>query len=623
MKNKSLLLSALILTFSLAACGKSENPSNSGISQATFMNNGECSYAVLLPENADNILSYAANEFVARIEDASEVTLPIRTEVKAGERYISLGKTSLFLTTFQKVDLSALKDTQSAYYRDYLDGNIYLVSSDEFAGYGVLYGVYDLLNELCGYEYYASDEIYVDQTRDMSFYERKNDFVFPSFDSRSVSTYSLIVNGEYRQRMRNIMPGAVDSPWNQATWGHGTIGYFLPYTTYGVEHPDWYMNSNSNPNSNQLCLSAGQEMEDEIFKKFQQFLTEDKTSSYFMFAQQDISHGCECEKCKAALADWAMNYQGQQVDFMNRMIDRVDAWLSENQPGREVYYVVYGYQYTYQPPIVEEKGTYRYFSNRVIPNEKIRFMVAPVEGNYSYPYDAPVNNELLQGLKKWDFYAKNRYMIYMYDCNFKYYFVNFNNFGSLKRNMEIAREQGSYYYFTNACSDAASGCFNELRTYVESRLGWDLSLDPDELTRDFFTHYYKVASTPLYAIFEMIRDQYAVYDNLITKPSSNNIYANILSKELWPYESVRRMEMYINEAFAAIAPYEESDPALYRTLSLRIYKEYLSVVYLKVKLYRSYLSDEEVMRLRTIWETYTTLFGMTKEAEGYDNIDIF
>ncbi len=611
------------LALSLSSCGGASSTEES-VAERVFMKNGYCTYSVLLGENYQELEYYAANEFVNRIKEASGILLNIVNEPSSFEgNYISLGRTSAWTNTFKDVDLSSLEDTQSAYYRTYKDGNIYIISSDDFQGAGTLYGVYDLLEELCDYEYFASDEVYVAQTNDMSFKEVTNRFLFPSFDSCSVSTYQLLVNKEYTRRMRNIMPGGT-SEWNHATWGHGQISYYVPYSQYGLSHPDWYASGNSNPNSNQLCLMAGEELEDVVVAKFAEFLSADLSAQYFCFMQQDVNTGCTCSKCQEAIDTWAMNYQGIQVRFMNRIIPRVEEWIAENQPGRSIYYVVYGYQHTYEPPVVsDEKGGYKYYSEDVIPNEKIRFMVAPIDGNYTYTFNDPINSDLLAELKKWKTYASNHYIIYFYDCNFKFYFINFNNFGSFRTNLEVARDNGAYYYLTNGASDSGSGCFNELRTYVESRLTWDLTRSPEELTELFFEHYYKDAKEPLMDIFNRVRDQYAVFDTLIRRPTARNIYADLLSEDLWPYESVRQMELQIKKAFENIEHYRSENASLYQTLSNRIYKEYLTVIYLKVKLYKSYCSDGELENLQTIWETYTKMFGMTKEAESYNSVDIF
>ena len=52
-------------------------------------------------------------------------------------------------------------------------------------------------------------------------------------------------------------------------------------------------------------------------------------------------------------------------------------------------------------------------------------------------------------------------------------------------------------------------------------------------------------------------------------------------------------------------------------------KEYLSVIYLKMKLYRSNYSEAEVNEMIETFEYYIQKFGITKQGEGFDIAGIF
>jgi hypothetical protein len=83
------------------------------------------------------------------------------------------------------------------------------------------------------------------------------------------------------------------------------------------------------------------------------------------------------------------------------------------------------------------------------------------------------------------------------------------------------------------------------------------------------------------------------------------------------------MDATIQSALAAIAPVEERDFARYQVLKNRIMKEYLSVIYLKIILYRTNYSDSEVNQMLEDWTFYTQLFGITKVGEGVDIEGVF
>ena len=79
----------------------------------------------------------------------------------------------------------------------------------------------------------------------------------------------------------------------------------------------------------------------------------------------------------------------------------------------------------------------------------------------------------------------------------------------------------------------------------------------------------------------------------------------------------------IKEAMAIIEPLKQTDLSLYETLSDRVMKEYLSVIYLKIKLYRNLYSEAEVNEMIETFEYYIQKFEITKQGEGFDINGIF
>ena len=77
------------------------------------------------------------------MKQATHCVIPSITEkeVKKNYNYISLGDTTQFKAAFPDFDYSKIDGTQSAYFISTKDNNIYIVSSDDFNGYGVLYGI--------------------------------------------------------------------------------------------------------------------------------------------------------------------------------------------------------------------------------------------------------------------------------------------------------------------------------------------------------------------------------------------------------------------------------------------------------------------------------------------------
>ena len=71
-----------------------------------------------------------------------------------------------------------------------------------------------------------------------------------------------------------------------------------------------------------------------------------------------------------------------------------------------------------------------------------------------------------------------------------------------------------------------------------------------------------------------------------------------------------------------IDDHRENNPDLYNMLKARIMREYLSVIYLKISLWKAYLTEDEKAEMKEIFKTYTGYFSITRINEGANVIDV-
>ena len=145
--------------------------------------------------------------------------------------------------------------------------------------------------------------------------------------------------------------------------------------------------------------------------------------------------------------------------------------------------------------------------------------------------------------------------------------------------------------------------FDELRGFVESNLMWDLDLNYEDLVDEFMTNYYKDASSYMHEIYTDIRDQYAYFQGAL-EPSSGGIYGQITNAKLFPAAFVRRLDAHYTNAVKAIEGLKETDAKTYQKVYDRIMKEYLSLIYIKMSLYRSYYTTEQINEMHDIFDYY-------------------
>ncbi|MBQ3019737.1 MAG: DUF4838 domain-containing protein [Clostridia bacterium] len=634
----SALCTALLLT-SFAGCGgsknKSDNETNTEVTPpiATVQNeylyqDGVSEYSVLIPNDANYYEDFAARELAENLERSTGNRIPIVTDktLKNANRVISLGHTKLW---DQKVNvtLSDREIMEGGYYVQTVEKNIYISTPDSASGGGVLYGVYDFLKDTIGYEFYAADEIQYQEKKEIPLIDYAGTTVNPTFEMRMLPNADLRDNSDTVRRYRMISP---NSEFGLIAWGHGQASQYIHPDaqctcgtsscgngiTYRQHHPDWFTKGDV-----QLCWTGGELLEEVAANRFIDYFQQHPDAQYFMFGQEDNRAACECDRCQAAIAEYGGNAAGLQVAFVNKIIERTTAWLEENQPGRRVKYIIYAYYATEEAPVKKnEKGEIVPYSEKVVPADDLYVFYTPIGANFAFQIDSPQNADTYKNLSDWSVIADGQLIMYLYDINFRNYLINFNNFGTVKGMYELCNELGVTCISSQA-ADSYTACFQEMRAYVESSLMWNVNQSYDDLVRKFMKAYFKDAADYIYEFYQITRDRYAYYQNAVDI-SSGGIYGDVNSAELWSQSVVEKMDAVFKKAEASIEKYKESDPMLYEKLMIRIKKEYLSPLYLKITLYRSSYSSEEMAEMRDEFKYYATMFKLSESQEGSDFGDL-
>lgn len=646
MKRKLSFVLAVIMLASclLCACGEKEQTVSGyakKLDDKFFVNNGASEYVLVLPEEPMEMETFAAEEFTDNLERAAGYTIETVSEgnVPAGKKYVSLGNTQQFKSAFSGEDLSALDGTFSSYFISSKDDNIYIISSDDYTGYGVLYGVYDLMYDLIGYTYYHDTEIAVTKSSTVNLWSYEKHIVEADFDMRSHSTAYIYGHHEHNVRLRyiNFSRGI---EWDHTTGGHSQIPMFVsPIDTdengksYGRTHPEWFYDPTAETvtlNNNQLCWTAGGDPEslDELQSIFAEKLIEyiqiNPEATFFMLGQMDTEFVCQCDGCLEAMKEWGGTSCGLQIAFVNGIIEKTEVLLDEIMPEKEILYPIYAYKPTVAAPVKkDENGNYIPYSDRVIPHEKLRVFFAPIRQNFAHAFDSPVNADSYVNLQGWDAVCdKDQLITYIYDLNVSYYFANFYNYTTLASMYTDLKEAGVSYLVSQGVSDANTLCFDELRAYCISRLMWDTELNFNELAADFIDNYYKDGADAMQELFDLITDRYA-YVAAIQNPGIGTVSAVLYDSEIYTRSFINQMDRCIFDAMDAIEHLRETDAEQYELLKARIMKEYLSNIYLKINLYKDNYSDSEIAEMEQIWDEYILYWDLKKGGEGQNLTDIF
>ena len=624
----TLLLCATLL-FSICACGETDDnesaPRYEVVAGEYLYKDGVSEYSILVRDDANYYENFAAMELSQNLAQATGGNVSIVTEkqLKNKNRVISLGHTKLWDEKV-KVELSKEDIIDSGYYMTTVENNVYISCPDFTSSSGVLYGVYDFLHDIVDYEFFAVNETYLRKTNEIPLVRYSGLIVNPSFEMRQLRNADLRDDSITVMRYRMVYPSPT---FGMATWGHGQLSQYVrpndlctcgkpgcdKNKTHLENHPDWF--SNIGTDKEQLCWTGGEWLERETANKFGEYFKQYPDAEYFMFGQEDNVSSCDCDRCEKAKLEYAMNPAGLQVAFMNNVIKLANEDLAKKEPGRKVKYVIYAYYGCRNAPVkVDANGNTVAYSEKVKPCKDLYIFYTPIETNFAFQINSNYNADIRRDMENWSAIADGQIIMYLYDINFRNYFINFNNFGTVKGMYEECKELG-VACMTSQAADSYTCCFQEMRSYVESSLMWDLSQSYDDLVRKFMKHYYKDAADYIYEYYNILRDRYAYYQNVVD-PNSGGIYGLLDSSDLWSQPIVEKMDVLFDKALASIKKYKEEDPEFYLMMENRIMKERLTPLYIKITVLASYYDSYEIAQFKETIKHYVNVFKLAESKEG-------
>ncbi|MCQ3035231.1 MAG: DUF4838 domain-containing protein [Bacilli bacterium] len=648
MRKVKKLISSIILGLTsitlLAGCGNKDegpiyNPETKEIpqSQYYFVNNGVTEYEILYPaSDKTSYMSYAITELRTFFEKATGTAINAINDndlVNPHGYYISLGNTTLFKE-------SGITPTQELGYSGYgikmIDKVVYIYCGDLHKNEGVLNGVYRLLNDAFKFEVFASDEIYVEPTHTRKLFKYDEEFL-PTFDIRELAFNGLFTDSDYLKRMRQITRFGDTKEWFPNFYAHSQINMLLKREKYEAEHPEWYLPIMSrygnlhwglgityNESTGELEFSAAaDEIRDAMAFEVIEVLKKYTEQTIITIGEEDEPQFCSCDNCKYLMEKVAGYQSGLQIIFVNRVIEKVEEWIAEECPGREMQYVIFAYHgATITPPIRKNaNGQYEALSKYVWPHEKMYIEYAPISAAYDHSFYDYQNASYKEYITGWNFLAPNRITLWTYNTNFSNYFINFNDFSVFEANVRFFAENGVGYYFGQGNHNAKAPTLQEMRVFVESNLIYDVDKESyDSLARRFMKHYYKEAGDDLYRYMDLLRENYAHYQ-AAEKDVYGSIYSSICNTDLYPESFVAKLKGCLDDALAHIAGLITTNPDQYELLKNRIMAQYCSVYFIILKLHKSMYTDEQIAYFKENLYKYAEMFKFdhANEAGAFDN----
>ena len=360
---------------------------------------------------------------------------------------------------------------------------------------GILYAVYQFLEELVGIRFLTADHTYIPDASALQIpcgsytysppfsfrwsYYRENSEAPEFAAKRKVNTVTDAENlgGKTQQQLINHSFHAL-----------------VPYGTYGESHPEYYAlvdgerDTNTHGGGPQLCVTNPEVIEIAAESAIQQ-LTERPGATNISVSQADTAAYCRCETCET-LNEAEDSPMGSQLTFVNAVAERIEKAHPHVKVGTLAYW------YTRKPP------------KTVIPRPNVQIQLCSIECCTLHAIDNPdceQNQAFCQDTNEWGQICDDIW-IWNYNTNFRRYDLPFPNLRSIAPNVRYFLRNNAKGVFMQANGNGLTGEFSDLRNYLISHLIWNPHLDADELLNEFVNLHYETAAPPILEYINFLHD---------------------------------------------------------------------------------------------------------------------
>ena len=442
-------------------------------------------WCITVPDDATASEQYAAEEFQKWFNQATRLTLSgatIEKNAAPDNGRITIGA----LATLGDEDIQITVESG----RVQIQGGL---------PRGVLYAVYQFLEELVGIRFLTAEHTHIPDASALKIpcgsYTYSPPFSFrwsyyrensenPAFAAkRKVNTVTDAKNlgGKTQQQLINHSFHAL-----------------VPYGTYGESHPEYYAlvegkrDTNTHGGGPQLCVTNPEVIEVAAASAIQQ-LTDRPEATNISVSQADTAAYCRCETCEV-LNEAEDSPMGSNLTFVNAVAERIEKVHPHVKVGTLAYW------YTRKPP------------KTVTPRHNVQIQLCSIECCTLHAIDNPdceQNQAFCQDTNEWGKICDDIW-IWNYNTNFRSYDLPFPNLRSIAPNVRYFLRNNAKGVFMQANGNGLTGEFSDLRNYLISHLIWNPHLDGEALLNEFVNLHYEAAAPAILEYITFLHDNVAL-----------------------------------------------------------------------------------------------------------------
>lgn len=360
---------------------------------------------------------------------------------------------------------------------------------------GILYAVYQFLEEFIGIRYLTSDNTFVPDKTEIKIpcgnYTYNPPFSFrwsyyrensnsPDFAAkRKVNTVTDAENlgGKTQQNLINH-----------------SFHFLVPFSSYGEDHPEYYAlhdgsrDTETHGGGPQLCVTNPEVVEIAANTAIQH-LTDNPNIANISVSQADTARYCRCDRCEE-LNTAEGTPMGSQLTFVNAVAERIESKHPNVKVGTLAYW------YTRQAP------------KTVRPRQNVQIQLCSIECCTLHAIDNPdceKNQAFCSDTNDWGKIC-NDIWIWNYNTNFRCYDLPHPNLRCIGPNVRYFLQNNAKGVFMQANGNGLTGEFSDLRNYVISHLIWNPHLNEQDILREFVELHYQIASSAILDYIEFLHD---------------------------------------------------------------------------------------------------------------------
>lgn len=479
--------------------------------------------------------------------------------------FISLGVNEKSKDLIAQYDINGLNE--DGFYIVPKDGNLFIFGENEK---GTLFGVYEVLERYLGVRFLNSDCEYAPKNDALEIadeeikrvpYTPQRMYLSRTMYYESLPALRYKFTGDYAIELTEE---GFKNKWFKGIPTSHNSNLYVPYDKFKDSDPEFfntfkYGNFRVFDAAVELCYTNGVTEDgdlDESKKRsvvtatvdsLMQYIEAEPHAKFFMFGRVDNAAArCHCKKCEKARNEYGDS--GIMMVFMNAVIKEARKRCAAMGKTFDKKMITFAYSATVNPPVKDGKP----ISPKVVPDKDLFIRYAPIEADYTYALNDPRQKEEVRTqIAGWTLLTKNL-MIWDYNLNYNEYFWFFPSMYYIKQNLQLYYDMGMTYIMMQGANNVPQIWHDEMKGYVASRLFWDMSLNVQDLIKEYVTIYYGIGAQ---AVLELIQRMETHYAKLIEDGFHADLgggFKEFFEAKYYPLELLQGCEKLIDDALITV-----------------------------------------------------------------------